>query len=41
MALKVNFNDDFFKFMFFDQYLTGIGSSKYKVIKTFAGYLTQ
>lgn len=41
MALKVNFNDDFFKFIFFDQYLTDIGSSKYQVIKTFAGYLNQ
>jgi hypothetical protein len=41
MALKVNFNDDFFKFIFFDQYLTDIGSSKYQVIKTFAGYFKQ
>jgi hypothetical protein len=41
MALKVNFNDDFFKFIFFDQYLTDIGSSKFKVIQTFANYLKQ
>jgi len=36
----VNFNDDFFKFIFFDQYLSDIGSTPYKVCKTFTKYLT-
>ena len=37
--MSINFNDDFFKFIFFDQYLSDIGSSKFKVCKTFSDYL--
>jgi len=37
--ITIDFNDDFFKFIFFDQYLSDIGSDPYKVLKTFTQFL--